>query len=85
LLACVPLPRWEIGVGELIASGENDTNQIGEPRAGVGVLGDRQMRIYLPRGLVGRMVRSYLGNVSDRWSRVLIRFISAFVTGASVA
>ena len=40
LLACVPLPRWEIGVGELIAAGESDTNRIEESRVGVRVLLD---------------------------------------------
>ena len=48
-------------------------------------LGDRQVRIYLPRGLVGRIVISYLGSAWDRSSRALIRFISVPLTGTSVA
>ena len=47
-------------------------------------LGVRQVRIYLPRGLRGRIVMSYLLRVCDRSRRASICFISAFVTGASL-
>jgi len=47
---------------------------------GVVLLGERQKKNYLPRGLLGLMVMSYLGSVGERSSRMLSRFISAFGT-----
>lgn len=47
------------------------------------LLGDRQLRIYPPRILVGLMVISYLGSVFERWSLALMLFISALVTATS--
>ena len=48
-------------------------------------LGERQVRIYLPRGFFGRIIMSYLGSVSERSSRALMSCISALVTFDSVA
>ncbi len=39
-------------------------------------LGERQNRIYLPRGLLGRIRMSYFGKSVDRSSRLLSSFIS---------
>ena len=42
-------------------------------------LGERQVLIYPPRGWLGRITRSYLGNAGDRSKRASYGFMSCWV------
>ena len=48
-------------------------------RDGRSFLGERQVLIYPPRGWLGRITRSYLGNAGDRSKRASYGFMSCWV------